>query len=55
MADEYRLRLKWWLTWQRFGFRVWKLPARMQRILIEDVETAIENRLAVLECVNAKC
>ena len=36
-------------TAKRFQKRIDKLPEALQRIFFEDLETAIENRLRVLE------
>ena len=38
-------------VWTRFSGRIGKLPKQLQEILLADVETAIENRLRVLEKV----
>lgn len=35
--------------WARFSKRISKLPEPLQAIFFEDLETAIENRLKVLE------
>ena len=37
----------------RFSKRISKLPKQLQEILLADMETAIENRLRVLEKVKA--
>ena len=35
--------------WARFSERISKLPQPLQTVFFEDLETAIENRLKVLE------
>jgi hypothetical protein len=52
---EAELRSKWLKMWERLGIRILKLPRWMQEIVLEDVNTAIRNRLAIMEMIqNAK-
>jgi len=52
---EAELRKKWMLMWEKLGERVLKLPKWMQNIVLEDINTAIRNRLATMEMIqNAK-
>ncbi|MGB9671841.1 MAG: hypothetical protein ACPLZY_01690 [Candidatus Norongarragalinales archaeon] len=52
---EAELRKKWMRMWERLGVRILKLPKWMQEIVLEDVNTAIKNRLAIMEMIqNAK-
>jgi len=52
---EVAMRKKWMKMWQRLGERVLKLPKWMQDIVLEDVNTALRNRVAVMEIIqNAK-
>jgi hypothetical protein len=52
---EAELRKKWLQMWERLGVRILKLPKWMQEIVLEDVNTAIKNRLAIMEMIqNAK-
>jgi len=52
---ESELRSKWLKMWERLGIRILKLPRWMQEIVLEDVNTAIRNRLAIMEMIqNAK-
>jgi hypothetical protein len=37
------------VLWPRFSERIRRLPEPMQTVFFEDLETAIENRLKVLE------
>lgn len=46
-----RFRKKWLKTWERLGVSVLKLPEWMQDIVLEDVNTAIRNRLAIMEMI----
>jgi hypothetical protein len=43
---EAVLRKKWVRTWEKLGERILKLPKWMQTIILEDVNTAITNRIA---------
>jgi len=52
---EAELRRKWMQMWEKLGERVLKLPKWMQNIVLEDINTAIRNRLATMEMIqNAK-
>jgi len=49
------LRRKWMCMWDELGERVLKLPKWMQDIVLEDINTAIRNRIATMEIIqNAK-
>lgn len=43
------LRKKWMQMWERLGQRVLKLPEWMQDIVLDDINTAVKNRLAIME------
>ncbi len=45
------LKRKWLKTWERVGVRILKLPEYMQDIVLEDVNTAIKNRIATMEMI----
>jgi len=52
---EADLRKKWLQMWENLGQRVLKLPKWMQDIVLEDINTAIRNRIATMEIIqNAK-
>jgi hypothetical protein len=52
---EAEMRKKWIRTWEKLGERILKLPKWMQTIILEDVNTAISNRVATMEMIqNAK-
>ena len=52
---EAAMRKRWMKTWQKLGERILKLPKWMQDIVLEDVNTALRNRIAVMEIIqNAK-
>jgi len=54
-SREAAMRRKWMKTWQKLGERIQKLPKWMQNIVLEDVNTALRNRIAVMEMIqNAK-
>jgi len=41
--------------WESLGKRILRMPKWMQDIVLEDINTAIKNRLAVMEMIqNAK-
>jgi hypothetical protein len=48
---EAELRRKWLQMWERIGKRILKLPKWMQEIVLEDVNTAIRNRIATMEMI----
>jgi hypothetical protein len=51
---DARLHKKWkrWLRmWETLGVSILKLPEWMQDIVLEDVNTAVTNRIAVMEMI----
>jgi hypothetical protein len=48
---EAALRKKWLKTWETLGMRILKLPKWMQDIVLEDVNTAVRNRIATMEMI----
>ena len=48
---EAELRRKWMRMWEKLGQRVMKLPKWMQEIVLDDINTAIKNRLTVMEMI----
>ena len=52
---EAALQKKWLQIWKEIGKRVLKLPNWMQDIVLDDINTAIKNRIAIMEIIqNAK-
>jgi hypothetical protein len=51
-AREAKLRQRWIRTWEKCGERILKLPKWMQTIILEDVNTAISNRIATMEMIH---
>lgn len=52
---EKQAKKKWVEIWEKIRNRILKLPEWMQKILIDDINTAIENRVAIMEMIqNAK-
>jgi len=52
---EAELKKKWMRMWESLGKRILRMPKWMQDIVLEDINTAIKNRLAVMEMIqNAK-
>ena len=52
---EAELRKKWMRMWERLGVRILKMPKWMQEIVLEDINTAVRNRIAIMEMIqNAK-
>jgi hypothetical protein len=41
----------WLKIWQKIGVRLLELPKWMQQIVLEDINTAINNRLAAMEVI----
>ena len=48
-AKKAALRRGWLMLWSRFSDRISQLPEPMPTILLQDLETAIQNRLLVME------
>jgi hypothetical protein len=48
---EAELRKKWMKKWQLLGARILRFPKWMQVIILEDVNTTIENRVATMEMI----
>ena len=46
------VRRKWLKMWEKLGERILKLPKWMQDIVLDDVNTAIKNRVATMEMIN---
>jgi len=52
---ELALRKKWMKMWDTLGERILKMPKWMQNIVLEDINTAVRNRVAIMEMIqNAK-
>lgn len=49
---ETALRRKWMQMWERLGKRILKMPKWMQDMILDDINTAIKNRIAVMEMIN---
>ena len=48
---EAELCRKWIRMWEKLGERILKMPKWMQAIILEDVNTAITNRIATMEMI----
>ena len=48
---EAALRKRWLKTWENLGERILRLPKWMQNIILEDVNTAVKNRVATMEMI----
>jgi hypothetical protein len=46
-----RLRKKWLKMWNYLGCKITRFPEYMQAIILEDVNTAIKNRVATMEMI----
>ena len=46
-----RFKKKWLKTWAYLGSRIVRFPEYMQTIILEDVNTAIKNRIATMEMI----
>jgi hypothetical protein len=46
------VRRKWLKTWEKLGESILRFPKWMQDIVLEDVNTAIKNRVATMEMIN---
>jgi hypothetical protein len=50
---EAQLRRRWLKTWETLGERILRLPRWMQNIVLEDVNTAVRNRVATMEMIES--
>ena len=48
-AEE--VRKKWLKMWESLGARIIRMPSWMQTIILEDVNTAIRNRVDTMEMI----
>lgn len=48
---EAELAKKWMKMWEQLGARIQRFPKWMQVIILEDVNTAIVNRVATMEMI----
>ena len=48
---EAELRSEWLNVWETIGVRILKLPEWMQDIVLEDINTAVRNRVATMEMI----
>ena len=46
------VRRKWLKAWEKLGESILKFPKWMQNIVLDDVNTAIKNRVATMEMIN---
>jgi len=46
-----QLRRQWMKMWEKLGHRILKMPQWMQDIVLEDINTAIKNRIAIMEII----
>ena len=55
LGQKERLRKQFEKMWEQVGDRILKLPPFVQKIVLADIHTAIENRVAIMEMIqNAK-
>jgi hypothetical protein len=50
-SKQAELLQKWFDTWDKIGERILNLPEWMQVILLDDINTAIVNRVTVMELI----
>jgi hypothetical protein len=48
---EATLHTEWLKVWETIGVRILKLPEWMQDIVLEDINTAVRNRVATMEMI----
>ena len=48
---DAQIKRRWLKMWEDLGERVLKLPKWMQDIVLEDINTAIRNRIATMEMI----
>lgn len=55
MDRKKEMEKKWMKIWDQIGSRILKLPPWMQDIVLDDIDTAIKNRVLIMEMIqNAK-
>jgi hypothetical protein len=42
---------RWLKMWDQLGWRILRMPEWLQNIVLEDVKTAVENRVATVEII----
>lgn len=50
-AKERKFRQEWLKAWEQLGARILRFPKYMQAIILEDVNTTVENRVATVEMI----
>ncbi len=50
-SKQAELLQKWFDTWDKIGERILNLPEWTQIILLDDINTAIVNRVTVMELI----
>ena len=50
-SAEAELKKKWMKMWERLGKRILKMPKWMQDIVLDDINTAVKNRIAIMEMI----
>ena len=48
---QAELKKKWMRMWESLGKRILRMPKWMQDIVLEDINTAIRNRIATMEMI----
>jgi hypothetical protein len=48
---DAQIRRRWMRMWEDLGERVLKLPEWVQNIVLEDINTAVRNRIATMEMI----
>jgi hypothetical protein len=48
---EPALRQKWMRMWEQLGTRILRMPLWMQEIVLDDINTAVRNRIAIMEMI----
>jgi len=48
---ESALRRKWMCMWKQLGTRILRMPEWMQEIVLDDINTAVRNRIAIMEMI----
>jgi hypothetical protein len=50
-SAEAELKKKWMKMWESLGKRILKMPKWMQDIVLDDINTAVRNRIAIMEMI----
>jgi len=51
LHSEKEAKKRWMKIWDEIGSRILRLPPSIQDIVLDDINTAIKNRIAIMEMI----